>query len=99
VELVALLPLLLAVALAAAQTLAAGAAAALAEHAAEAGAVALLEGGDPADAARAAIPGWSRSRMDVHVESRTVDVRLRPPSIFPGLADLLSSHATAVAGP
>ena len=60
VELVAMLPLLFVVAFAAAQLLMAGAAAEYAGHAAEAGAVALLEGRDAAAAARSAVPGWSQ---------------------------------------
>lgn len=99
VELVALLPLLAAVALAAAQVLAAGAAWVFAGHAAEAGAVAVLEGGPAAGAARAAVPGWSRDGVDVSVEGSAVRVALRPPTIFPALAELLTAHATAVAGP
>ena len=99
VELVAVLPLLAAVALAAGQVLAAGAASSFAGHAAEAGAVAILEGGAAGDAARAAVPGWSRGRMEVAVEGKTVRVALRPPTLFPPLAGLLTAHATAVAGP
>ena len=65
VEFALLAPLLVVVALAVAQLLAAGAASALAGHAAEAGAVALLQGGDPVTAARSALPGWSRRRVVV----------------------------------
>ncbi len=66
VELVALLPLLVTVAVAAGHVLAAGAAHELAGHAAEAGAIAVLRGGgeaDARDAARAALPSWSRARV------------------------------------
>ena len=52
VEIVALLPLLALVALTVLQLLAAGAASELADHAAEAGAVALLQQRDPAQAVR-----------------------------------------------
>jgi hypothetical protein len=99
VELVVLAPLLVAVALAAAQLLAAGAAAALADHAAEAGAVALLQGADPAAAARAAVPGWSRGRMEVEVDGRQVHVRLRPPAPISALGGLLEGGGEADAGP
>jgi hypothetical protein len=99
VELVALLPLAAVVALAAGQVLAAGAAAELAGHAAEAGAVAIAEGADPARAARASVPGWSRGAMDVRVRGRQVTVRLRPPAILPPLARLLTASARADAGP
>jgi hypothetical protein len=97
VELVALAPLLVAVVLAAAQLLAAGAARELADHAAEAGAVALLQGGDPKAAARAAVPGWSRGR--VRVDGRRVRVRLRPRAVLPALAGMLESTGEAHAGP
>ena len=70
-----MLPLLAIVAFAALQILAAGLAAELADHAAEAGAVAILEGTDPHDAAKRAIPGWSGSHVDVAVHGKTVRVR------------------------
>ena len=85
--------------LAAAQLLAAGAAGELADHAAEAAAVALLQGADPKAAARDAVPGWSRERMSVRVDGRRVRVRLRPPSPIPALADLLEASREADAGP
>ena len=99
VELVALAPLLIVVVLAAAQLLAAGAAAVLADHAAEAGAVALLQGGDPVAAARAAVPGWSRERMTVRIDGRRVRVRLRPPAPVAALGGLLEASREADAGP
>ena len=99
VELVALAPLLLAVVLAAAQLLAAGAARELAGHAAGAGAIALLQGTDPAAAAREAVPGWSRGRLDVRIDGRLVRVRLRPRSFLPALGGLLESTGVAHAGP
>ena len=99
VELVALAPMLLAAVLAVAQLLAAGAARELADHAAEAGAVALLQHTDPAVAARDAVPGWSRGRVDVRVEDRRVRVRVRPRSFLPALAELLEATGEAHAGP
>ena len=99
VELVALAPMLLAAVLAVAQLLAAGAARELADHAAEAGAVALLQKTDPAAAAREAVPGWSRGRVDVRVDERRVRVRLRPRSFLPALAGLLEATGEAHAGP
>ena len=99
VELVAVLPVLVAAALAAAQLLAAGAARELAGHAAEAGAIALLADRDPAAAARDAVPGWSRSRMSVAVVGRTVRVVLRPPGIVPALTRALVAREEATAGP
>ena len=81
------------------QLLAAGADRELAGHAAEAGAVALIEGGDPAQAARAALPGWSRSGLRVEVDGVTVRVRLRPPLAVPALAGALEARSEAIAGP
>jgi Flp pilus assembly protein TadG len=98
VELVALLPLLVAVVAAAAQLLAAGAARELAGNAAEAGAIALVQGADPNRAARAALPGWSRARLDVRVTGRRVVVRVAPPSPVGRVAELLATTQSADAG-
>lgn len=99
VELVALAPAVLAAVLAVSQLLAAGAAQELADHAAEAGAIAMLQRADPAAAARGAIPGWSRGRVDVRVQDRHVRVRVRPRSFLPALAELLEATGDAHAGP
>ena len=99
IELVALAPVLLAAVLAVSQLLAAGAAQELADHAAEAGAVALLQGTDPAAAAYEAVPGWARGRVDVRVQDRRVRVRLRPRSFLPAPAELLEGTGEAHAGP
>ncbi len=99
VELVALAPLLVIVVLAAAQVLAAGAARELADHAAEAGAVALLQGTDAKAAARDAVPGWSRGRLAVRVDGRRVRVRLRPRAFLPTLGGMLEASGDADAGP
>jgi len=98
VELVALLPLLVALALAVLQALAAGVAAELAGHAAQSGAVALAEGRDGEAAARAALPGWSRSRLTVAVHGTRVEVRVTPPSLLPGAGERLAASAAADAG-
>jgi hypothetical protein len=97
-ELVAAIPLLAAVALAAGQALAAGLARELADHAAEAGAVALLQDGDAPVAARRALPGWARERVSVRVSGGVVRVRLRPPTVIPGVGELLAARAEASAG-
>lgn len=94
-----MLPILAIVAAAVLQLLAAGLAAELADHAAEAGAVALVQRRAPAQAARDSVPGWSRDRLSVKVEGRTVRVRLRPPALTASLAGLLAADATASAGP
>lgn len=86
VELLGMLPLLLAVALAAAQLLAMGYSSVLAGNAAEAAALALAGGGDAEAAARRALPGWSRKRLEVAVRGGDVRVRLRPPALLPPLA-------------
>lgn len=99
VELVALLPVFAAVALAILQALAAGAAAELADHAAQTGAVALAQGRDGAAAARAGLPGWARGRIDVRVSGTRVRVRLEPLALLPGLGDRLAATAVADAGP
>jgi hypothetical protein len=99
VELVGMLPLLVAVGLAVAQLLAAAATHELAGHAAGAAAIALVTGADPRAAARDAVPGWSRDRMRVRVAGRRATVRLRPPTLLPGAADLLAATVTADAGP
>ena len=98
VELVGLLPLLLAVAFAVAQLLAAGAAREFAGHAAEAGALALLQGRDPVAAARAAVPGWSRSRLKVEVRGEAVHVAVRPAPLVPPLADTMTARSVARTG-
>jgi hypothetical protein len=99
VELVAMLPLAVLLALAVGQLLAAGAARELAGNAATAGAAALVQGLDPRGAARDALPGWSERRVDVRVIGRRVRVRVRPISVVPGLADELAATVTADAGP
>ena len=78
VELVALLPLLLIVGLAAAALLAGHAAGEHAGQAAQAGAMALLQGTDPRAAARSALPADVRPRARVEIDGRRVTVRVRP---------------------
>jgi pilus assembly protein CpaE len=95
VELLATLPLLLAVALACAQLLVVGYSSVLAGNAAEAAALALAGGGDPHAAARAALPGWSRARPRVAVSGGDVRVELRPPVLLRGFAKELEVSATA----
>lgn len=93
-----MLPLVVLVAAAIMQLLAAGFAAELADHAAEAGAVAMLQQREPRSAVRDALPGWSRERVEVAIRGRKVEVRLRPPALTASLADLLAAEATADAG-
>jgi hypothetical protein len=95
VELLGVLPLLIAVALVAAQLLAVGYSSVLAGNAAEAGALALAGGGDPRVGAREALPGWSRAHARVTVSGGEVRVELRPPTLLRALAGNLEVSATA----
>ncbi len=95
VETIAMVPLLLVVALAAAQLLAVGHSSVLAGNAAEAAALAVAGGGDPRAAARQALPRWSRARARVAVKGGEVRVHLRPPALLRQLADELEVAATA----
>jgi hypothetical protein len=100
VELLGVLPVLIAVALAVFQLLAVGYASVLAGNAAEAGAIALAAGGDPRAGVREALPGWSRARADVRVSGGEVGVRLRPPALLQALGERLEVSAkAAVEGP
>jgi hypothetical protein len=94
-----MVPLCLVVALGAGELLAAGVARSAAGGAAQAAAMALLQGGDPVRAARAAAPDWARSRVTVAVSGRHVRVRVAPPGLVPGTAGLLATEAEADAGP
>lgn len=95
VELLALLPLLLAVAMALTQLLAVGYASVLAGNAAEAAALALAGGADPRAAAHEALPGWSRSKARLSVTGGHVQVRLRPPTLLRALTGRLEVSASA----
>lgn len=100
VELVALLPLALVVALAIFSVVAAQAADEQAGAAAEAGALALLQGDDPRAAATAALPRDARRHATVVLAGRAVHVHVRPrlPLPIPGLAERLAGDARADAG-
>jgi Flp pilus assembly protein TadG len=98
IEVVALLPMLMAAGLLVMQLLIAGATAEYAGEAAEAGAVAILQDHDPSAAARAAIPSWTGRNVHVRVQGRRVEVRLRPRALLPALGDVLATTADAHAG-
>ena len=98
VELVAFLPLLMAIALAAAALLAGHSAAEHAGQAAQAGAMALLQGGDPRDAATRALPAGVRGRAVIDLDGHRVSVTVRPRLPIEPLAAKLTAHATADAG-
>jgi Flp pilus assembly protein TadG len=95
VEVIGLLPLLLAVGLGVFAFLSAGAAREAAGGAAEAGAVALLQGRDARAAARGALPGWPRGRTRITVVGRRVSVAVTPSGPF---GARLRATATADAG-
>jgi hypothetical protein len=97
VELVAALPLIAAVAVGAGQFLAAGVAREYAGHAAEAGAVAVLQDTDPRKAVRDSLPGWAHDRVRMRVAGDEVRVAVRPPLMLPGLGALLESTSVAYA--
>jgi hypothetical protein len=99
VELVALLPLLLVAALVGAAIIAAHAAGEQAGQAAEAGAIAVLQGRDPTEAARRALPTGARSRATITVLDRRVTVQLRPDLPLAAIEPALTGEATATAGP
>lgn len=95
VELLGGLPALLLLGLVLFQVLAVGYSAVLAGSAAEAGALALAGGGDPDAGARAAVPDGSQAEMRVASSDGTVEVALRPPSLFRSLAASLEVRAQA----
>lgn len=77
------------------QLLATGYSLTLADGAAEAGAIATVRGGSVEAAVRKALPGWSRSRVEVSRTGSIVRVRLRPPALFRVLSERLAVSATA----
>jgi len=102
IEILGLLPLIVLLALVGFTVVASYAAHEQAGEAAEAGALALLQGGaDPRRAAREALPEPARSRATINVTARRVHVRVRPrvPLPIPGLSNRLAGEAHADAGP
>jgi hypothetical protein len=100
VELVAGLPALLLIGVVVMQLLAVGYTAVLAGDAAEAGALAIARGRAPELAARAAIPGWARARMQVRRAVGAVHVQVRPPQLLPWTSNVLMINVSAaVAAP
>ena len=97
VELVALVPLALMLALAAAALLAGHGAREQAGSAAQAGAMAMLQGGDPRESARRALPAGARRRAAIEIHGRRVTVRVRPR--LPLVARAMTAEVSADAGP
>jgi hypothetical protein len=81
---------LMLVALVAFQLLAAGYAVVMADHAAEAAALALVNGRTASDAALSAVPGWPRDAARVRTRGSRVYVTLVPPSPLRLLRDRLT---------
>jgi hypothetical protein len=98
VELVALLPLVLIVAVSVASLLGARAASGQAAAAAQAGAMALLQDENPRAAARDSLPDGARSRSTITVRGREVAVEVRPRTLLPFLSATLEASASANAG-
>jgi hypothetical protein len=96
VELVAALPLMAVVGVFLFQLLAVGHAVVRAGNAAEAAALSLAGGGDPVQAARAAVPDWRRSGLRVDAAGGRVRVVLRPPSPIAAVSRELEVSSTAV---
>ncbi len=96
VEVVAGVATMLLVALLGLQVLAAGYALVMADHAAEAGALALANGREAAAAARSSVPIWPDRAARIEVEGDTVLVTLVPPSPFAFLRKRLSATGRAV---
>ncbi len=97
VELLGLIPVVVAVGVAVFCVLAAGRARELAAHAAGAGAVALLQDGDPTAAARSAV-GRTAGSVRVSVRGRVVTVRVKPRLPVPGLEAMFPATRSADAG-
>jgi hypothetical protein len=77
------------------QLLAFGYGAAMADHAAEAAAIAVAAGGDPARAAGEAVPGWPRGAIRVRRSGGRVVVTLAVPSPLGFLRGRLAARAEA----
>ena len=98
-ELIAGIPALVLAALIALQLLAVGYAQSVADGAAEAGAIAGADGRSPEEAARAGLPSWTDSRVEVEASGGGVTVALDPPALIPGLSGHLGVTSSAYARP
>lgn len=95
VETVLMTPIVIACCLLGLQGLVAGGSYVAAGNAAHAGALAGQLGRSPGKAARAAVPGWSTTRVEVQTRGTRVSVQLKPRTIFPVLAGLLVARSEA----
>ena len=94
-EVLAGLPALLMAALIAFQLLVAGYSLTLADGAAEAGALAMVAGRDPAGAVHDALPGWARERVSIAEAAGRLTVALRMPSALELLGRSLEVSSSA----
>lgn len=100
IELLGLLPLVVLIGLVGFTLVASSTAHEQAGEAAEAGALALLQGGlDARTAAREALPEHLRARSTITVAGRRVHVRVRPRTPIAALSNRLTGEAHADAGP
>lgn len=98
-ELIAGIPILMLAALIALQLLALGYAQSIADGAAEAGAIAGADGRSAEEAARAGLPGWTNSRVEIEASGGEVTVELDPPALIPSLSGHLGVSSSAYARP
>jgi hypothetical protein len=96
VELVALVPALVLLALAGWQAVLIGWSVLEAQHAARVAARAAMVGASPAAAARSALPGSLARGSVVSTGAGRLQVRLRVPSVIPGLAPHVTASAQVV---
>ena len=95
-ELIAVIPLLLALLLGIAQLSVAGYALWTAGDAARAGARAAVVGGDPEDAVRSALPGWLEHDAEISAGAGPVEVELHAPAVLPGVPAIPVSARTVL---
>lgn len=96
IETVGMIPVFLLAGLASLQLLSAGYSAVLADHAAEAGALALANHGDPVRAVRGAVPDWSHAQVKTTIDGDVVTVKVRPAAVLSVVGDRLTMSASAV---
>jgi hypothetical protein len=72
---------------------------AIADGAAEAAAIAVVNGRDPEQAARAAAPGWARARIGVREQGGTVTVSLAAPVVLRVVHGPVRAEASAAVRP
>ena len=99
VELVAVIPIAVCLAVVILQLLAVGYSQSLADGAAEAGAYALAAGLPADEAALAALPGWAAEHAEVETDGGRIEVSLEPPSLLDAVGRRLVVDSSAWARP